>query len=232
VAPERVKAHAFVADLSEPVLSDLDRHHLLRVLRVGPADLVTVSDGNGGLRRCRLSRSGELEPLGDVERRPRPVPPVTVGFAVVKGERPEWVVQKLTEVGVDIISPFVSDRSVVRWDAERAARNAERLRLVSQEAAMQSRRVFLPRVDPVVSFDLVARQEGAVRADLDGDPPDLGANVLLIGPEGGWSAGERAAVPAAVRFGDGVLRAETAAVAAGVLFTALRSGLARTARAQ
>jgi 16S rRNA (uracil1498-N3)-methyltransferase len=231
---DRVKAHAFVDDLGCPALADGDRHHLLRVLRLRPAEVISVSDGSGGVRTCRLARDGELEPLDDVRRTVRPQPAITVGFALVKGERPEWVVQKLTELGVDRIVPFVADRSVVRWEPPKAARNAERLTAISRDAAMQSRRLWLPVVESATTLPRLveASGTGVARGDWDGETPGLSCPTILVGPEGGWSDLEREILPRAVRLGDGILRAETAALAAGVLFTALRSELTLPARAQ
>ena len=137
-----VRAHAFVAELAAPVLDAGDRHHLERVLRLRPGDCVSVSDGHGGWRLCRFGPV--LEPAGEVARDPGPSPTVTVAFALTKGERPEWAVQKLTEVGVDRIVPMAAARSVVRWGPDRAAANVERLRRVAREAAMQCRRTWLP----------------------------------------------------------------------------------------
>ena len=74
-----------------------------------------------------------------------PRPKLTIGFALIKGGRPELVVQKLTELGVDAIVPFTAEHSVARWDANRATRHIERLRRVAREAAMQSRQVRIPR---------------------------------------------------------------------------------------
>jgi 16S rRNA (uracil1498-N3)-methyltransferase len=71
---------------------------------------------------------------------------------------------------------------------------------------------------------LVARP-GAAITDRVGTPPALDHPVLLVGPEGGWAKEERALGAAAVALGDNVLRAETAAVSAGALMTALRAGL-------
>ena len=97
-----------------------------------------MSDGAGGLRRCRFGP--KLEPVAQVERVPRPEPPVTVAFAVVKGQRPEWAVQKLTEIGVDRIVPLQTARSVVRWPLGESSAQLARLRRVAREAAVQSRR--------------------------------------------------------------------------------------------
>ena len=70
--------------------------------------------------------------------------------------RPELVVQKLTEIGVDHIVPFVADRSIVRWDPDKAAHHHARLQKVAREAAMQSRRAWLPEVAEVTNFGAVA----------------------------------------------------------------------------
>lgn len=229
-------AHAFVDDVRAPVLADDDRRHLERVLRVRDGEEVTVSDGRGAVVRCVFRRAGDLEIAGDVEVVPAPAPPITVAFAVPKGERAEWAVQKLTEVGVDAIVLLHSARSVVRWDDDaRATRRVERLRRVAREAAMQSRRARLPSVDGPVAFaEAAGTLVGACLADVPGDghvgPPSLRTPAVLVGPEGGWDDGERAVGLLRVALAPHVLRAETAAVAAGVLLGALRTGLVRSDR--
>ncbi len=217
------RAHAFVADLSRPALDPHDRHHLERVLRLQPGDIVTVSDGVGGWRRCRFGPV--LDPVDEVVNDTRPGPEVTVAFALVKGERPEWAVQKLTELGVDRIVAFTAARSVVRWDADKAAKAAERFRRVAREAAMQCRRTWLPVVGAPTDFAEVAGRPGAVLADPDGDPPWLASGPVLVGPEGGWATDEAALGLPRMRLGPHVLRSETAAVAAAVVLGALRAGL-------
>jgi 16S rRNA (uracil1498-N3)-methyltransferase len=226
----RVAAHVFVTDPAAPVLDDADRHHLERVLRLRPGEVVTASDGAGSLRRCVFAAGAVLEPVAEVEVLPPPAPSLTVGFALVKGDRPEWIVQKLAECGIDRIVPFTADRSVVRWDGEKAARAVERLRRVAREAAMQSRQAVLPVVEDLAGLPgLLAAGSGAALADLDGEGPSLDRPFLLVGPEGGWSEEERALAPARVSFGPAVLRAETAAMAAGVLLAALRAGVVAAA---
>jgi 16S rRNA (uracil1498-N3)-methyltransferase len=222
----RLGPHAFVDDLDAPELSADDRHHLARVLRLRDGDPLTVSDGNGRWRAVRFGR--DLRADGDVVVVSAPEPAITVAFAPVKGDRPEWVVQKLTEMGVDRIVPFVAARSVVRWDGERAPRQTERLRKVAREAAMQSRQVRLPVVDDVADFASVAALPGVALAERDGAPPTLAFPAVLVGPEGGWTPEERDRVAARVTLGDAVLRAETAAVLAGGLLAALRAGVVRT----
>lgn len=215
--------HVFVTDLEHPELDDDDHHHLARALRLRPGDPLTLSDGAG---RWRPARFGDRpEPDGAVEEEGAPGPPVVVALAPVKGQRPEWAVQKLTELGVDEIWLLVADRSVVRWEGERAERHRDRLARVAREAAMQSRRCTLPVLRTGVGVDAArAHPAGAALAHPGGGPPRLGP-ALLVGPEGGWSDEELSAAPAVVALGPTVLRAETAAVAAGALLTALRAGV-------
>jgi 16S rRNA (uracil1498-N3)-methyltransferase len=215
--------HLFVADVEAPELATDDRHHLERVLRVRAGDALTVADGAGRWRRCRFATA--IEVVGPVEVDPRPAPALTVAFALVKGERPELVVQKLTELGIDRIVAFAARRSVVRWDDDRARKHVERLRRVAREASMQSRRSWLPQVDDLASFDDVLALPGAVAADRGGAPLTLATPTVLIGPEGGWAPEELERLGAVVGLGPQVLRAETAALAAGTLLGALRSGL-------
>jgi 16S rRNA (uracil1498-N3)-methyltransferase len=218
-------AHAFVADPAAPELAPEDRHHLERVLRLRRGEEVTVSDGAGRWRACRLGGGGALEPVGEVVVVPRPVPALTVAVALTKGVRPELAVQKLTELGIDRVVPFVADRSVVRWDAERASRSVARLRRVAREAGVQARLAHLPEVAEVADFATVASLPGAARCDRGGPGPTLATPALLVGPEGGWSEAERAVDLPTVGLGPAVLRAETAAIAACALLAALRAGL-------
>ena len=114
--PDRQLPFAFVDDLDAPELSPADHHHLARVRRLRDGDRLTVGDGAGRHRR-RALRHRPARPTATSCRRRRRSPSLTVGFALTKGDKPELVVQKLVEVGVDRILPFVAERSVVRWDA-------------------------------------------------------------------------------------------------------------------
>ncbi len=228
--PLGVRAHAFVDDLAAPRLSEADLHHLTRVRRLGPGTEITVGDGAGRWRPGRLTAGTEVEPAGAVVADPRPRPPITVAFAVVKGDRPELTVQKLTEVGVDRIVPFVAERSVVRWDGAKVARQAARLAEIARQASMQCRRTWLPQVEPLTTFEAAAALPGAVLADIDGDPPSLDHPTVLVGPEGGWSPGERSVPLARVRVSSLMLRAESASITIGALLAAMRDHLVVAAR--
>ena len=197
----------------------------MRVLRLRAGEVVSVGDGRGAWRRCLLGTGGRLEPEGDVLRQDRPGPAVTIAFAITKGDRPELVVQKLTELGVDRIVAFQAQRSVARWEGDRAERHLERLRRVAREAGAQSRRAWLPEVAPLTSLAALLQEPGAAVADPSGEPPSLLRPTVAVGPEGGFTEEERDLAPAAVRLGPHVLRAETAAIAAGGLLVAIRAGL-------
>lgn len=212
---------------------DADRHHLERVLRLRPGQAVVASDGAGRWRPCQWALTGHLDATGPVVTEAVPVPTVVVGFAVLKGDRTEWVVQKLTELGVDRLIPLVAERNVVRWEpgSERALRQSQRWRSVAREAAMQSRQVRLPVVEEVQELAEVVAVlagrggPGAVLAEPAGVPPTLDRPAVLIGPEGGWSATELGQGLPTVSLGPAVLRGDTAALAAGVLLCGLRSKL-------
>jgi len=232
------EAQVFVEDPGAPELSPSDAHHLLRVLRVRPGERVIAADGKGSWCECVFEGGSEphsknfLKACGTVQFEPVGVPPITVAFAPAKGDRPEWVVQKLTELGVDRVILLVADHSVVRWEAERVLRSLERLRKVVSEAACQSRRVWLPEVEAPVTLDELASLAGspettqpqACLAHPGGKPPSLSRAFLAVGPEGGWSERELGLGFPTVSLGEHVLRAETATVAAGALLGALRSG--------
>jgi len=234
-------AQVFVDDVAAPLPSAPDARHLGTVLRLRAGEEVIVSDGAGHWARAHwdpraLRARAVLAPVrdgdgpggdGSIQFEPAEQPELTVAFAPTKGERPEWVVQKLTELGIDRIVPLVTARSVVRWDGDRAAHAVARLRRTAREAAAQSRRVWLPTVTDVLEFREVVTlgPPGAVvLAQLSGERPDPSRRVVAVGPEGGWSDEELDAGLPTVGFGLSVLRAETAAVTAGALMASLRTG--------
>ena len=232
-------AMVFVSDPTSPVVEDADLRHLLDVLRLRPGEPVIAADGAGRWVPCRISGSatakgsrgadagGLLVPDGPPVVDRRPLPEITVAFAPTKGDRPEWVVQKLTELGVDRIVPLRTSRSVVRWEGDRAAKSVERLRRVVREAAGQCRRARLPDVTEVCRLEDVGAVAGSpvVLADAGGGAPGLDRPVVAVGPEGGWDPAERDGFGPTVGLGATVLRAETAAVTAGALLCALRNGV-------
>lgn len=214
---------AFVEDLAAPALSDEDHHHLTRVLRMRRGAPLTIADGDG--RWCTARLDYPIEPTGAVQEvRPRQ-PPLTVGVALVKGDRPQLVVQKLTELGIDRIVLFQAARSVVRWDEGRARKGIDRLRYVARTAAMQCHRATLPVIEELAELDSIVAAAGGAGiaiADRSGGPVTLDRPTVLVGPEGGWEPAELDLGLPRVRLAQHVLRAETAAITAGALLASLR----------
>ena len=211
-----------VADLDTPELSRDDRHHLERVLRKRSGDPVELTDGRGGRRPARLG--SVLEVTGPIVLDPRPAPQLTVAFCPVKGDRPEWAVQKLTELGVDRIVALMAARSVVRWDSVRVNHALERWQRVAREALTQCRRSWMPEILGPIEVAAAAQLGAVAMAAPGGGRPSLTRPTILIGPEGGWTDEELAGA-ATVALGPHVLRTETAAVAAGTVLSALRMGI-------
>ena len=221
----RSTAHVFVQSLDAPSLSDDDQHHLLKVLRIKSTDQITVSNGVGGWITASLTKDGEVRTTSELFVVELPKWSLCIAFAPVKGEKPELIVQKLTELGIDEIIPLApTSRSVVRWDGAKAEKQTGRLQRVANEASMQSRRVWLPVVHPVTQLaDLVSRSEVAF-AEPGGVEVAAVHRTIVVGPEGGFAPDELDGSVSRVSLGESVLRAETAAIVAGALMTRCRRG--------
>lgn len=213
--------HVFVESLDHPVVHEDDLHHLSRALRMRPGDALTVADGDGNWAPAEFAEQGPLTLTGDVVHVPAPTEPTTVAFSLVKGQKPELVVQKLTELGVDRIVVLDAERSVVRWDDKKVASHLDRFERIIREASMQSHRVRLPTIEALLpAIDHLSTPDVAA-AHFGGQPIGRSHRSIAIGPEGGWSPAEVAAIGArTVTLGATVLRAETAAIAAGTLLSA------------
>jgi 16S rRNA (uracil1498-N3)-methyltransferase len=236
-------AHLFV-DPPAPLADTLDiagedGHHLARVLRLRVGEAVTMADGSGGWRPYRVGGIGGAGAAGPVvrldatagpDREPAPAWRLAVAFALTKGDKPELVVQKLTELGADRILPVVAERSVARPDRDRARTARERWCRIAREAARQCRRATLPVVEelgPLLGLaghpGLVVAERGGAPADALGAPPG-GEILAVVGPEGGLTGAEVEGLAPWARVGLGphILRAETAALAAATVLGAGR----------
>jgi 16S rRNA (uracil1498-N3)-methyltransferase len=211
----------------EFTLSGADAHHLASVRRFAPGDSVTLFNGDGCEYPAEVVSVGKREVTLHILNRQavsRELPfPVLVASALPKGDRADYLIEKLVEVGATRFVPLVTERSVV-IPKESTITKLERGVV---EASKQCGRNVLMAVEPAAKVAEVVR-----RADLPaerwvlhtggGGTPTAGAGgvALLIGPEGGLSAAEVADAQAngwrVATLGPRVLRVETAAVA-GVL---------------
>jgi 16S rRNA (uracil1498-N3)-methyltransferase len=220
-------AHVFVEVLDEEVeVRGADGHHLQRVRRLEPGEVLTAADGTGAWRCYAVGAAGKgvltLVARGDIEHAPEPNIGVALAVALTKGGLDD-VVAAVTELGAVRVIPVRTTRTVVRWDPARARRVVERLRTVAREAAMQSRRARVPEVDDVADLATLAGRRDLVLADRDGVPAAAlprprggGEWTVLVGPEGGLAPEELDALAAHPRLtlGPHVLRAATAPVVA------------------
>lgn len=209
-------------------------HANARRLRVG--DRMVLVDGSGREAIARVTRrsAGELET--DIESVSTPpddaLPPIALAVSAIRAERLSWVVEKATELGVARVTMVASQRTQ-RFRARESL--APRLERVAREAAKQSQRARWPEIaGPVELTQLLRTAAPGHRLILDsrGEPFPAALSraptTLLVGPEGGWSEEDLdAALTAgwvAASLAAGLLRAETAAVAALAL---ARAALAR-----
>ncbi len=216
--------HVFVESLDAMDVDDHDLAHLSKSLRMRDGDPLTVSDGDGSWRHGRFHTSGILQPDGEIQHVQPRRDQLTVAFSLVKGNKPEFVIQKLTELGIDQILVLAAERSVVKWDETKVERTQERWRRIVREAAMQSHRVRLPTLGAVVPAHAWLAEPGVSIAHFGGSEIGPSHRSIAIGPEGGWAPSELDAVSDTVNLGETVLRAETAAIAAGTLLCAAARG--------
>lgn len=221
----------FVASIEPDVIAieGDDARHAVRVLRITAGETVVVSDGAGGVATTRVLEAGRTlraEVIGR-ERVAATRPRLTVYQGLPKRGKLESIVQMLIQIGVDEIVPVRTMRSVPRWQEDKSKANVDRWRAVAREAAMQSRRAWLPSVGAVRSPDEVARGTLVLHEEapeplssaLAASPPERIA--FAAGPEGGFDPAEvdafvaRECIP--VRLGRLVLRTELAPVVAATL---------------
>ncbi|MEZ0367370.1 16S rRNA (uracil(1498)-N(3))-methyltransferase [Mycobacterium sp. pUA109] len=227
-----------VPDVGElAVLRDEEEvFHATVVRRIRRGEQVTFSDGAGQLARCDVEQADRGGLVARVRERWRvdpAAPPVTVVQALPKSDRSELAIELATEAGADAFLAWAAARCVARWDGARVDKGLRRWRAVARAAAAQSRRAHIPAVDGVLSTpalaDLVRDRvaSGAVVAVLDASAADgladlplapASALLLVVGPEGGVTDDELAALTAAgavaVRLGPTVLRTSSAAAVA------------------
>jgi 16S rRNA (uracil1498-N3)-methyltransferase len=202
-------------------------HRHLRVSRTRAGEPVEVFDGKGGVwagEVLEVGRHATRVRLGNARAQSRPEKQIILAQALIQGSQLAWVLEKCVELGVTRIVPFRAARSNSSEDLSRG-----RWRRIIVEAAKQSKRYHLPRLEAVRSFDEVLaipapsrvffdeRAGGPLEAALRGGDPVL----YCVGPEGGWTDEERDAALAAgmapVHLGYRILRAETAALTGAAL---------------
>jgi 16S rRNA (uracil1498-N3)-methyltransferase len=206
-------------------------HHVIHVLRLQVGDALTLFDGHGTEYAAKITHSGKAALTLAVGvpcavNRESPLA-VVLAQGISSGERMDYTVQKCVELGVSVIQPLLTQRSVVRLSGERAEKRVAHWQAIAVAACEQCGRNQLPAVLPVQPLTqwLATPSSGAryllsplAQTRLRDTAHPHGAVTLLVGPEGGWDETEAAAARhagfAPLALGPRVLRTETAAVAA------------------
>lgn len=214
------------------LLPEDELHHLLRVRRSQMGDTFVGLDGMGKVYLCSLEREKSqwygkiLEMIENVEVSPLQL---TLGQALIKKDKFEWVIQKATELGVSQIVPLLSTRTELKLTPEREVRRMHRWRKILIEAVKQCGCPRIPQLrNPTPLKEYLSESQDQVRLVLDenGGMPlnqlienkkDQLSYLVLIGPEGGWADQDRTLFEqygvTPVHLGPRILRTETAPIA-------------------
>ena len=220
-----------------------EARHAATVQRRGVGEVIEIVDGRGRRVRGAITdvRVDSLDVLVDIVSNDADGS-ITLVQALAKGGRDELAIETATELGVTRVVPWGSERAIVQWRGPKVAKAHAAWESTVLAAAKQARRALVPVVaDLVTTKELVRLVAGAVGSgervlvlhedaekplvNLQWSVPDQ-AVWLVVGPEGGISEGELAALSAAgaetVRLGPHVLRASTAGAAAIAALAAIR----------
>lgn len=222
---------------SEGLLSikGTEAKHIATVLRMSTGDRIVLMDGTGKRFQALIESVRHHEVLVTLERA-LPSPPasplrISLCQALLKSSAMDYLVHKASELGVDQILPFHSDRTLLKPGAHASANKLRRWREIAQSAAKQSDRMKPAEIGPLLTFRELLEQwtredvkkfilwEDETTRDLKSllrSRPPAKQIVGIVGPEGGFSAQEIEAAGEAgfisASLGHRVLRAETAAI--------------------
>jgi 16S rRNA (uracil1498-N3)-methyltransferase len=226
----------YLADIpsaaNELVLPEETSKHIVSVLRMQEGDELQLTNGQGTIVRAKISIAHKknctlnaIEIFQSVDSRK----PVTLAISLLKNpSRFEWMLEKVTEIGIRSVIPLISQRT------ERQHFRADRMKNIMVSAMLQSQQSWLPEIMEPVSFaevlkmgyfenKYIAHCLPEERSTLSREINKLATSIILIGPEGDFSPSEiSAAIDQGykpVTLGDNRLRTETAGVVAATLLS-------------
>ncbi len=212
-------------------MNEENSRHLVQVLRRQAGDRIWITDGQGHLMEAAIAGAHKKRCMLTVislEAVPPSPAPLTIAISLIKNtSRFEWFLEKATELGTAAIIPMICDRT------EKQQVRHDRLVSICKSAMLQSGQSWLPRVYPVTRYAAVVEGErqnrrfiahcypGQKIALRDRFHAGSGSCMVLIGPEGDFTAAELAAAAAndyeAVSLGTTRLRTETAGIYAAAV---------------
>ena len=227
IHPDHIQGRQAIIDDPQEI------RHICKVLRLGEGDPVSLFDGEGREYQASIFRITQKKVILSLKGDAAPVLPespveIILGVALLKASKFDWLLQKVTELGVSEVVPFSSSHVVPRWGAGQTGSRRDRWGKITTEAAKQCGRASIPRIHPLHSFEeVLAFDWGQATKVLLWEKEkagSLGETVahsskvfVLVGPEGGFSDQEALRAQAAgfqpVRLGPRILRAETTGVA-------------------
>ncbi len=219
-APELPKSGEISLDAEET------RH--MNAQRIKPQDKVSLFNGKGIVAIGSLASEGKVR-LIEIHEVPKSPFSLFIAVSVPKGERADWMLQKLAELGISKIIPLKTERSIV---LPRETKQ-ERWQRILAEACKQSKQAWIPELKPLSTIEDALKQEAGLKIILD----QAGKNLIellqekpksvlaFIGPEGGFTENEKKLLqdsgckPASL--GRQTLRIETAAMAMAAVMNIL-----------
>jgi 16S rRNA (uracil1498-N3)-methyltransferase len=206
------------------VIDGPEAHHLGTVCRVRPGDAVVLFNGDGHEYPATVAEVGRREVVVAVGDRRSPVREsasrLHIAAALPKGDRAQFLVEKLTELGVAALTPLLTERTVVQPREGKM----DKLERYVIEASKQCGRNVLMRIEPARRWADLLRDPAlpalryVAHPGAEGGGEEAGDRVIAIGPEGGWTDAEVASALEAgwrgLSLGPRILRIETAAMAA------------------
>lgn len=217
------------------VLENSDIHHIKNVMRMNTGDLIEVVYDNK-LYICKIISfdpfSLDIDKI--VEEENKVSLDITIAVGLVKEQKMDLILQKLTELGVNTIIPVNMERSIVKIDSERFKKKKERWKSICKEASEQSKRTNIPVISDIVSLKDLVNIEADVKLVASTKEKDKLFNcylqeinkcakiIIVIGPEGGLSEKEESYLLNngfdGVSFGNLIFRVETACIYAASIF--------------
>ncbi len=210
-------------------LDDDAAHYVRSVLRLKQDQAIVLFNGQGNDFSGRFSevsrKTVRVRIEQKIERSVESPLQIHLGLGVSRGDRMDWAVQKAVELGVNRLTPLITERCVIKFNDDKKQQRQQHWQHIVQHAAEQSGRTLLAELTPVAAIsDWVAHQQGLklfldpyAEQSLADLQPD-GLVTFLSGPEGGFTEPERELARAAgfvpVRMGARILRTETAVLSA------------------